>query len=82
MSSTFARQPWLALPLAFGLLLGFGALVLRLQDVLFGEPQHAHAPRRATLVPIYIHMAIVLLAGLWLPDPVRRWFEVVASQLG
>ena len=38
VSSSFARQPWLALVLVFGLIVGFGALILRLQDVLFGEP--------------------------------------------
>ena len=38
VTSTFARQPLLAIVLVFGLLIAFGALILRLQDVLFGEP--------------------------------------------
>ena len=38
VSSTFARQPLLAVVLVFGLLVAFGALMLRLQDMLFGEP--------------------------------------------
>jgi hydrogenase-4 component F len=29
-----------------------------------------------------VHLAIVLIAGLWLPEPVVRWFRVVAAQLG
>ena len=82
VTSSFARIPWLAVPLALGLLIGFGALVMRLQDVLFGEPDPGYAPRRASLVPIYVHMILVFIAGLWLPDPVRQWFEMVAAQLG
>ncbi|NJO54627.1 MAG: hydrogenase 4 subunit F [Bacteroidales bacterium] len=82
VSSSFARQPLLAVPLAIGLLIGFGALIWRLQDVLFGTPNPNYARRQASLVPVYIHMIIVLVAGLWLPDPVRRWFETVAAQLG
>ena len=37
VSSTFARQPLLAIVLVFGMIVAFGALILRLQDVLFGE---------------------------------------------
>ena len=32
------------------------------------------------LVPILI--TLVLMAGLWLPEPVVRWFRAVAAQLG
>ena len=38
VSSSFARQPLLAVVLVFGLMVAFGALILRLQDMLFGEP--------------------------------------------
>ena len=41
VSSTFARQPLLAVALVFGLLLAFGALTLRLTSVAFGEPRGA-----------------------------------------
>src|SRR4029077_2470217 len=44
VSSTFAREPWLAVPLVFGLLVGFGALILRLHQVAFGGPRGARAP--------------------------------------
>ena len=82
VTSSFARQPWLACVLVFGLLLAFGALILRLQDVLFGEPSGPAGKVRATYVPLFLHMAIVLAAGLWLPEPVVRWFRAVAMQLG
>src|SRR6202045_4108499 len=38
VSSSFARQPLVAVVLVFGLLVAFGALVLRLQDLIFGQP--------------------------------------------
>jgi hydrogenase-4 component F len=37
---------------------------------------------KASYVPLYLHMACVLVAGLWLPEPVVRWFRIVAAQLG
>jgi hydrogenase-4 component F len=82
VSSSFARQPLLAVVLVFGLLVAFGALILRLQDMLFGEPGPITDQVRATYVPLFLHIAVVLVAGLWLPEPVVRWFRVVAAQLG
>jgi hydrogenase-4 component F len=82
VSSSFARQPLLAVVLVFGLLVAFGALILRLQDVLFGEPNGPTGHIKASYIPMFVHLAIVLIAGLWLPEPVVRWFRVVAAQLG
>lgn len=82
VSSSFVRQPLLAVVLVFGLIVAFGALVLRLQDVLFGEPSGPVGKVKASYVPLYLHMACVLVAGLWLPEPVVRWFRIVAAQLG
>jgi hydrogenase-4 component F len=82
VSSSFARQPMLAVVLVFGLIVAFGALVLRLQDVLFGEASGPAGEVKATYVPLFLHIALVLVAGLWLPEPVVRWFRIVAAQLG
>ena len=82
VSSSFAREPWLAVLLVFGIVVAFAALVLRLQDVLFGEPSGPVGGVKASYIPLFVHLAFVLMAGLWLPEPVVRWFRVVAAQLG
>lgn len=82
VSSSFARQPWLAVILVLGLLLAFGALIVHLQRVLFGEPSESVSKSRSSYFPLFLHLAIVLAAGLWLPEPVVRWFRAVAAQLG
>ncbi|HEX9323511.1 MAG TPA: hydrogenase 4 subunit F [Xanthobacteraceae bacterium] len=82
ISSTFSRQPLLALILVFGLLVAFGALLLRLQQVIFGEPTGPAGRVKASYVPLFLHIGFVLLAGLWLPEPMVRWFRIVAAQLG
>jgi hydrogenase-4 component F len=71
-----------AVVLVVGILVAFGALVLRLQDVLFGDPSGPAGRVKASYVPLFVHLALVLIAGLWLPEPVVRWFRVVAAQLG
>ncbi len=82
VSSTFAREPLLAIPLVFGLLVAFGALLLQLGGMAFGEPAGSTAPVEASHVPMVAHLALVLAAGLYLPPPLVAWFRQVAGALG
>jgi hydrogenase-4 component F len=82
VSSTFARQPVLAVVLVAGLLVAFGALMLRLQNVAFGEPTGPIGRVKASYVPLFLHMGVVLAAGVWLPEPIVAWFRAVAALLG
>ncbi len=82
VSSTFARQPALSIVLVAGLLVAFGALILRLQDVVFDEPAGKAQTAQASYIPAYVHLTLVLVAGLWLPGPVVQWFRGVAALLG
>ena len=84
VSSTFARQPLLAVALVFGLLLAFGALTLRLTSVAFGQPRGstASAQAQASYVPMFAHLSLVLVAGVYLPAPLVVWFQHVAGLLG
>jgi hydrogenase-4 component F len=81
VTSTFAQAPLLALILVFGLLIAFGALFLRLTGIAFGEPIGSTAPAQASYVPMYAHLALVVMAGLYLPPPLVQWFQHVASLL-
>jgi hydrogenase-4 component F len=82
VSSTFARQPLLALPLVAGLLIALGALVLRLQGLAFGAPSADAAPSQASYAPMFAHLALVLIAGIYLPPALVAWFQHVAGLLG
>jgi hydrogenase-4 component F len=82
VSSTFARQPLLAIPLIIGLLLAFGALILRLQQVVFGPVRGENHPVQASYVPMLIHLTFVLIAGIYLPPAIVSWFQNVALSLG
>ncbi len=82
VSSTFARQPLLSVVLVAGLLIAFGALILRLQDIVFGDPTGKTHPAQASYIPAFVHLSLVLIAGLWLPGPVVQWFRGVAALLG
>jgi hydrogenase-4 component F len=82
VSSTFARQPWLATILALGILVALGGLFLRLNAVAFGEPRGLTEPSHASYVPMFAHLAIVFTAGIYVPPGLVAGFENVAKLLG
>jgi hydrogenase-4 component F len=82
VSSSFARNYFLAIPLVFGLMVGFGALMLRLHGIAFGEPLGSTAPVQASYLPMFAHLALVFCAGVYLPVPLVLWFQHVAGLLG
>ncbi|HEV2547677.1 MAG TPA: hydrogenase 4 subunit F [Stellaceae bacterium] len=82
LTTTFARQPVLALLLLLGLLIGFGALIWRLQGLAFGPGEGGEKASSVALLPLFVHFAMVLAAGLYLPGPLVLWFQNVARLLG
>ena len=81
LTSAFARAPTLAIIAAFGLLLAFGALLLRLNSLAFGDPVGGRAPVRASYLPIFAHLTVVLGAGIYMPGSLVAWFQNVAALL-
>jgi hydrogenase-4 component F len=82
VTSTFAREPWLAIILVFGILTGVGALFLQLNGVAFGEPRGANAEAKASYAPMFAHLALVATAGVYMPPALVSWFQHVAKLLG
>jgi hydrogenase-4 component F len=82
VTSTFARQPMLAPFLVFGILIALGGLFLRLGTIAFGESRGPATPVDASYAPMFAHLAIVCIGGLYLPPPLVSGFENVARLLG
>ena len=82
VSSTFARQPWLVMILVFGILVALGGLFLRLNSIAFGEPCGPTAPAQASYVPMFAHLALVFMAGIYMPPVLVTGFQNVARLLG
>jgi hydrogenase-4 component F len=82
VSSTFARAPLLAIVLVAGILIALGALFMHLNAIAFGEPRGPTGAAQASYVPMFAHLALVLVAGIYLPPALVAWFQHVAELLG
>ena len=82
VTSTFARSPWLAIALVTGLAIAFGGVMLRLHELAFGDSGKRHTLPAYRLAPMALHLGLVAVAGLYLPQAINAWFRHVAGQLG
>lgn len=82
LTSAYARHPLLALMGSVGLLLAFGAILLRVTHMAFGEPTANITSIKTSQVPLLLHLLIALVAGLYLPPHLVSWFQNIAHQLG
>ena len=82
VTSTFAREPLLAIVLVFGILIGVAGLFLRLNAIAFGEPRGAVAEAKASYGPMFAHLALVFMTGVYMPPAMVAWFQNVAKLLG
>ncbi len=82
ITSTFAREPALAVILGLSLVVALGALLARLNGLAFGEPdERGGGPAKASFAPVALHLALVAAAGVWLPPALVEWFQHVATLL-
>ena len=81
ITSSFAREPVLAVVLGLSILVALGALFLRLNTLAFGDPQGSAEPSKASFAPFFAHLVLVLAAGIWLPPALVAWFQHVARLL-
>jgi len=82
VTSTFARSPWLAIPLVLGILIGLSALMIRLHGIAFGDSNRHYALPAWRLVPMALQFGLVAIAGVFLPAAIVTWFQHVAALLG
>jgi hydrogenase-4 component F len=82
VNATIADHALLAVPLVLGLLIALGALFMQVNAIAFGEPKGENHKAECSYAPMYLHLALVLLAGVALPPAIRTLFETVAKLLG
>jgi len=75
-------RPWAAAFFLAALGLAFAAVFSKVQPMVFGEPTGARLEVRPAMVPVFIHLAIVLMLGLWIPPFLAEWYRQAARLIG
>ena len=82
LTTAMREQPWAAPILLVSLAVAFAAMFMRVQAMVFGETTAKRLPHAPALVPVFVHLAIVLMLGLWIPPYLAEWYRLAAKLIG
>ena len=80
--TAIGEQPWAAPFLLASLGLAFAAVFSKVQPMVFGESTAKRLPVRPAMIPVYLHLALVLMLGLWIPPFLAEWYRQAARLIG
>jgi len=64
---------------ADGLGIAFAAIFGKVQPIVFGETTASRLPHPPALVPVFTHLLLVLLLGLYMPPYLANWYRQAAA---
>ena len=82
LTTAMQQQPWATPILLLALGAAFGAIFLRVQGMVFGSSTLRKLPVQPSMVPVFVHLALVLLLGLWIPAFLVSWLHLAAGMIG
>jgi hydrogenase-4 component F len=81
LTATMKEAPLLAPLLLLGLTVAFAAMFLKVQPMVAGLIPPGQIPLVAANIPVFLHLALVLLLGIYLPGFLANWFHLAVDIL-
>ena len=82
LTTAMREQPWATPILLLALGVAFAAIFARVQSMVFGETTAKRLPHPPALLPVFVHLAIVLMLGLYIPPYLADWYRQAARLIG
>jgi hydrogenase-4 component F len=82
ITTAMREQPWAAPILLISLAVAFASMFMRVQAMVFGETTAKRLPHPPALIPVFLHLGIVLMLGLWIPPYLADWYRLAAKLIG
>jgi hydrogenase-4 component F len=82
LTTAMHEHSWATPFLLVALGVAFAAVFRKVQPMVFGEPAARPLPHPPALVPVFVHLAIVLALGLYIPPYLVDWYRQAAALIG
>ncbi len=82
LTTAMKEQPWATPILLISLGVAFAAIFGKVQPMVFGEPAAKRLPHKPAMLPVFMHLALVLMLGLWIPPYLAEWYRQAAKLIG
>jgi hydrogenase-4 component F len=79
LTTAMREQPWATPILLLALGVAFAAIFGRVQPMVFGETTAKRLPHPPALLPVFAHLGLVLLLGVFIPSYLGSWFRLAAA---
>ena len=82
LTTAMHEHPWATPFLLVSLGVAFAAVFSRVQEMVFGETTAKRLPHSPALIPVFIHLGLVLMLGLYIPPYLADWYRQAAALIG
>jgi hydrogenase-4 component F len=82
LTTAMKQQPWATPILLLALGVAFAAIFSRVQPMVFGETAAKRLPHPPALLPVFTHLALVLMLGIFIPPYLADWYRAAARLIG
>ena len=82
LTTAMREHPWATPLLLVALGVAFAAIFGKVQPMIFGETSAQRMAHPPALVPVFVHLGIVLMLGLYIPPYLVDWYRQAAAFIG
>ena len=82
LTTAMREHAWATPILLLALGVAFAAIFSRVQAMVFGETQLKSLPHSPALLPVFAHLLLVLVLGLYIPPELAEWYRRAAALIG
>ncbi len=82
LTTAMKQTPWATPILLTALGVAFAAMFHKVQAMVFGAPTLRPLPHNPALLPVFVHLGLVLMLGLWIPPYLAEWYRQAAKLIG
>ena len=82
LTTAMHEHPWATPFLLIALGVAFAAIFGKVQPMVFGEANMRRLPHPPAVLPIFVHLALVLVLGLYIPPYLVDWYRQAAAFIG
>ncbi len=82
ITTAMREQPWATPFLLVALGVAFASVLGRVQPMVFGDTALKALPHPPALVPVFVHLALSLMLGLYIPPYLDGWYRQAVQLMG
>ena len=82
LTTSIKHYPWATPILLTALGVAFASMFGKVQNMVFGEPTVKPLAHNPALLPVFVHLGLVLMLGLWIPPYLAEWYRQAARLIG